>query len=193
MTEPKINSLSAALVGSAALLLMICTLACGGRSLGAADPTGDGGPGPGPDAGWPNNFPDAAIVPDAATCEQSPLQGLWNGTFSGEVTSPVTGTLSVEGTVNLEIYCSDVLLVRGQMTGSEQSGASFETEVDGVYDSALGRVRATFDGWVETIPVTGSLEGVMWEGAVDHIDGTWAGEAPSVNGIGSGRWNVVQY
>jgi hypothetical protein len=181
----------AAFTWSATLLLLLCEVACGGRSIGGSDPAGDGGSGP--DVGLPNDLPDAAIVADAATCEHSPLQGVWNGSFSGEVTSPLTGILSVQGTITLEIFCSNVLLVIGEMTGSEQSGASFEAEIDGEYDSAQSQLHATFVGWVESVPITGTLEGLMWEGAVNHINGTWEGEAPAVDGTGSGRWDVVLF
>jgi hypothetical protein len=176
------------------LLSLVSVGACGGRSIGVPDPGGDGGAGP--DSGWPVDLPDAAIIPDAAippdaeTCEHSPLQGEWSGTFTGEAVSPLMGVVALQGTVNLEIYCSEVLLVRGEMTGSEQSGASFEADIDGEYDSAMGQVRAGFDGWVESVPMTGTLQGWLWEGDVDRIEGTWEGEAPDVDGTGSGHWQV---
>jgi hypothetical protein len=169
------------------LLAAVIVAACGGRSIGGPGPSSDGGPGPGPDVGWPND------PPDAATCEHSPLQGVWDGTFSGEVASPVTGVLPVEGTITLEIYCTDMLLVTGEMSGFEQGGYAFDAVVTGEYDEAQSAMRATFEGWVESIPTTGTLRGMTREGDVDHLDGTWEGVAPSVQGTGSGHWGVVLF
>jgi len=172
-------------------------MACDGRSIGAGDPSVDGGMshdgGESLDGSPPVVVHDAGVIPTAdaaAGCEGSPVQGTWRGSFTGEVTSSITGTMMVQGTVQLEIYCEESLLVHGIMEGSEQSGVPFEAEVDGEYDEVLQRMFATWDGTVSVVPANGSLQGTMSENPQERIWGTWQGTSPDVDGTGYGQWVV---
>lgn len=171
-------------------LVALFVVACDGRSIGAGDPSADGGAPH--DGSPPVVIPDAAVIPPdaAAGCEGSPVQGTWRGSFTGEITSSITGTMMVQGTMQLEIYCEESLLVHGIMEGSEQSGVPFEAEVEGEYDEALQRMWATWDGTVYVVSANGSLQGILSDNPQERISGTWQGTAADVEGTGYGQWVV---
>lgn len=173
------------------LLTALLLVGCDGRSIGVEDPPVDGGTIP--DVYVPV-YPDVAVAPpDAApSCEGSPVQGTWRGSFTGEVTSSLTGTVTVLGTVQLEIYCEETLQVHGVMEGSESSGVPFEAEVEGEFDEGEHLVWATWDGTVYVVPASGTLAGAFYDSPVERISGTWQGTAPEVTGTGSGQWQVTR-
>ncbi len=187
-----------ALTGFAAALCLVFPTAtgCGGRAIGNGEPAPDAAPWvtdawvPVADAWVP--VADAWVPPpDAApSCEGSPVRGMWYGSFNGRVYSNLTGEVDVSGTMQIEIYCEETLLVHGTMEGSEQSGVPFEAVVDGEYDEDTGVVRATWEGTVYTMAASGSLQGVWGNQPTEHIRGSWQGTAPSVQGTGNGQWTV---
>lgn len=178
-------------------LMALLLVGCDGRSIGVEGSRADGGT---PADGWtmPDAYvpviPDGAVVPpDAApSCEGSPVRGIWRGSFTGQVNSSLTGLMDVEGTVQLEIYCEETLLVHGVMEGSESSGVPFEAEVDGEFDEVQQLVWATWDGTVAVVAASGSLQGSLHQTPEERIVGTWQGTAPDVAGTGYGQWQVTR-
>jgi hypothetical protein len=121
----------------------------------------------------------------------SPLQGIWRGTFNGTVTAPDTGSTTVTGTVRLEIYCEFDLNVSGELTGSTSGGVPFRMDVTGRYDEDLDFMDATFSGHVDQYPAHGNVTGRLQSGYPERLSGDWDVWVDAWQMTGNGRWSAT--
>lgn len=169
---------------------------CDGRSVGVSDPDNtndpdgggrrDGTAWPGRDSSFPPG-PDGTVV----TCVDSPLQGIWLGTFDGTVTAPDIGSIPVSGTVRLEVYCEFDLYVSGELTGSESGGVPFRMDVTGRYDEDVDFMESTFSGHVDQYPAYGNLTGGLQSGFPQRLSGDWDVWVDAWQMTGDGHWSAT--
>ena len=153
-----------------------------------SDSDGDGGP-DGGDGGT-----DGGTDGGQDDCGDSPVVGEWTGQFDGNVDSDITGPAPTSGTMSFEIVCTDKLYLSGEMDGTEVGGVSFEAQIEGEYDESANYLESDIEGnivFIANIPFTGTLTGQVISWSPIEMSGVWSGEAPTVNGVGSGTWTAT--
>lgn len=163
---------------------------CGGRSVGRA--AADGGSSSLQDTGsglldgspWVD---DSGPLP----CIDSPLLGTWTGSFTGDVNSASTGPLLVYGTLWLEVFCQEELVISGEMRAAESSGVTFHGFIEGGFDQATEVLDATMEGVVMSLPCAGNVVGRLTAHDPDLLRGDWSGRALTVDATGVGTWQAA--
>jgi hypothetical protein len=125
-------------------------------------------------------------------CDDSPVVGHWEGTYSGSGTSDwMPEPFPLNGVVSFDVACEEKLVLNGTMEGLESDEIPFDATLTGEYDEAENHLEADLEGEAMGVEGTGTMTGSVTDTDPMTMSGDWTAEAPDIGGEASGTWSAT--